>query len=110
MGAGISRKSLRDRIYRRLKNRQWKLKQRGIETTYKDLILTGKNFTVFYAVSHASNGEVAGWETLRFSPSGNPDPYKKKEGDIDFSDFHIRDIAESSKGNIEAGIQRILAG
>ena len=109
MGAGIAWKTKRRRIYARLKTVERKLRAKGIPCQYTHLEVRGKLFVVYFAgAGPASNGESCAWLVLRFNPNQQPCAVKKQAGDIDFTNFHTRDIAEHSKGGWDAGVQRGL--
>ena len=109
MGAGLSWKTKRSRMYGRLKTVERKLKAKGISCQYTNLEVRGEQFVVYFAsCGTASNGESCAWLVLRFNPNQQPCAAKKQPGDIDFTNFHTRDIPEHSKGGWDAGVQRVL--
>ena len=107
-GPGISPQAKRNKIYSRLKSVRSKLQSAGLQCEYKNLELRGKNFVVYFASSSASNGEWAAWMVLRFNPNSQPDSGRKQSGDVDYTDFHTRDIADKETGGFDAGIKRAL--
>lgn len=109
MAAGLSKQALGSVIYRRLKKAERELKGKGVQCNYRDREVRGKNFVVFFAISRASNGECAGWQVLRFNPKRQPSAARKGEGDVDYTDFHTRDIPEHSLGGWDAGVARVQA-
>lgn len=110
MGGGISKDAWRARLMRGVKTFQRKLSAVGIPSTYANLEARGDNFVAYHAgAGPASNGERAAWLVLRVNPNHRPDANRKSSGDIDYTDFHKRDIPEHSKGGIDAGVQAILA-
>ena len=95
--------------YGRLKTVERNLKAKGINCAYRDLEVRGKGFTVYFAgCGPASNGERCAWLVLRFNPNRQPEGAVKVKGDIDFTDFHTRDISEHSRGGFEAGVARVI--
>jgi hypothetical protein len=109
MGAGIDPKRLHRMKYNRLKTIQIQLhNDHGILSEYKNLEVHGKHFVVYFAgAGPASNGESAHWIVLRFNPDNQPVAGLKHPGDIDYTDFHTRDITEMDKGGFDAGIERV---
>jgi hypothetical protein len=96
-------------MYRRLKTVERRLKAQGIPCRYTDLEVRGERFVVYFAsLGPASNGEWYAWRVLRFNPERQPSAVVKGPGDIDFTDFHTRDIPELSKGGWDVGVQRVL--
>lgn len=109
MGAGISPAVLRGRKYRSLKRIARELTAKGIDCEYQNLEVRGTKFVVYYAgIGPASNGEQCCWLVLRFNPDHRPDANAKRPGDVDYSDFHKRDIPEFSRGGWDAGIKKLL--
>ena len=107
MGGGIDPKKLRSRLYGRLKRLQWRLHTEGLDLHYCDLELRGPFCVIYYAgAGPASNGEIARWLVLRFNPKVMPSSAKKQPGDVDYTDFHTRDIPEMSKGGFDAGVTK----
>ena len=109
MGAGISPKKKHQQKYRRLNTVERDLLAAGISCSYKNLEVKGEHFvTYFSGIGPASNGESMSWLVLRFNPDNQPSSEWKKQGDIDYTDFHARDIPEHEKGGWEAGVQRLI--
>ncbi len=101
---------MRSRKYRVLKTIERQLTAKGIVCHYEDLEVRGANFVVYFAgVGPASNGERFAWQVLRFNPHSIPDANRKARGDIDFTDFHTRDIPEADKGNFDAGVRAVIS-
>jgi hypothetical protein len=108
MGAGISQAAKHARKYRALKKIERELHAAGIPCQYRNEEVRGVCFNVYFAAcGPASNGESFAWLVLRFNGATQPEGVVKRKGDVDYTDFHTRDIAEHSKGGFRAGVQRV---
>jgi hypothetical protein len=109
MGAGPNWAAVKAKKYRGLKKVQSELLSKGVDAKYKNLEVVGKGFVVYYAgIGPASNGEYFVYKVLRFNPDSQPSPNGKKPGDVDYTDFHTRDIPEQSLGGFVAGLKKVL--
>jgi hypothetical protein len=112
MGAGLSRKQIRDRVYRRLKSLEYELSKAGVATIYEKataardaslVFFEGDGSTVFphnpvdggfnikFNISRASNGEVFGSPTIYLV-------YKGESKNYGWTSVH---------GNFETGMAKI---
>jgi hypothetical protein len=108
MGAGIAPNLMRQRKYRALKRVERDLNRQGIPCGYENLEVRGNNFVVYFAgCGPASNGESFSWLVLRFNPKTKPLSTQKRPGDVNYTDFHTRDIPEFDRGGYEAGVKAI---
>ena len=108
MGAGISQAAKHARIYRALKKVEREFHAAGIPCQYHNEEVRGVCFNVYFAcIGPASNGDSFGWMVLRFNDTTPPEAALKRQGDVDYTNFHTRDIAEHDKGCFDAGVARI---
>lgn len=109
MGAGISDGARRSKIRHILQRVERELKRRGVPCQYARYEVRGDNFVTYMAqIGPASNGEQFGYLVLRFNERSMPVSSKKQAGDVDYTDFHTRDIAEFDRGGYDAGVQAVL--
>lgn len=109
MGAGVSRKTLYDYKYRKLKRVESELLSKGVECRYKNLEVCGNKFVCYFAgIGPASNGERVLYMVLRYNPESTPSSVKKRIGDVDFTNFHTRDIPSLEEGGYNAGVERLI--
>ena len=108
MGAGISQAARHARKYRALKKIESQFHAAGIPCQYRNEEVRGVCFNVYFAgIGPASNGESFAYMVLRFNPTTQPEGAVKRTGDVDYTDFHTRDIAEHGKGGFQAGIAKV---
>ena len=108
MAAGISEEAKHAWKYRQLKKIERQFKAIGIPCKYRNEEIRGSCFNVYFAgIGPASNGESFAWLVLRFNRETQPEAVVKRKGDVDYTDFHTRTIAEHDKGGWAAGVQRV---
>ena len=105
MAAGLSQKQIYSRVYRRLMSLKGQLRKAGVNTLYKnrslvffdtaDLHIDG-GFNIKYRVSHASNGECAGFPTVYLAFEGKRENFGSA-------------LFEKSDGTFDQGLERIKA-
>lgn len=113
MGAGLSKKQFKDRVYRRLKATQRELQADGIKVVYKNFQLypdtTGMTFSVGFNISYrrldASNGETAGLPRIIVQPYASADEeygwWNSPNGDWDKGIARIKELFKNYKETTE---------